>query len=215
MKKYLFAACLALLPSTAFASACDQFFPNGKEIVVPGTQVVCHSFFASVYDTKHEANVFSTELVQTDGKTARVDSFKPDPAVANSPTPADYTNTGFDRGHMTPAADSSNPAQMSDTFFMTNMTPQYPNVNRIAWKTLETAVRAMPFKTVITGAVYPSSYEPTIGTHKVPVPTFLYKIVYLKDGSVKAFEAANVKDNKEAKPVDITVIETQTGIKFH
>lgn len=213
--KNLFIALAMLIPSAAFASPCDQFFPNGKEIVVPGTQVICHSFYASVYDTKHEANVFSTEAIQADGKTPRVDSFKPDPAVSNSPTPDDYTNTGFDRGHMTPAADSSNPQQMSDTFFMTNMTPQFPNVNRIAWKTLETSVRAMPFKTVITGAVYAANYTPTIGKHNVPVPTALYKIVYLKDGTIKAFEADNVKDNKAAKPVDLSVIEKQTGITFH
>lgn len=213
MKK-LFLAAIMLFPTAAFASPCDQFFPNGKEIVVHGTQVICHSFYASVYDTKHEANIFSTELVQ-EGKVARVDSFKPDPAVANSPTPADYNNTGFDRGHMTPAADSANATEMSDTFFMTNMTPQYPNVNRIAWKNLETAVRAMPFKNVVTGAVYNSTFTPTIGTHNVPVPVFLYKIVYLKDGSVKAFEASNVKENKEAKPVDLATIENQVGIKFH
>jgi endonuclease G, mitochondrial len=213
MKNFLFIVA-ALFATPALASPCDQFFPNGKEIVVPGTQVICHSFFATVYDTKHEANVFSTELVQ-EGKVGRVDSFKPDPAVANSPTPADYTNTGFDRGHMTPAADSANDTEMSDTFFMTNMTPQYPNVNRIAWKALETAVRAMPFKNVVTGAVYALSYTPTIGSHKVPVPVALYKIVYLKDGTIKAFEAQNIADNKEAKPVDVAVIEAQTGIKFH
>ena len=149
MRKLLVLAAM-LFTTPALASPCDQFFPNGKEIVVPGTQVICHSFYASVYDTKNEENVFSTELTQPkDTKTPRVDSFKPDPAVANSPTPDDYTNTGFDRGHMTPAADSSNPTQMSDTFYMTNMTPQYPNVNRIAWKTLEEKVRTMDTKTVL------------------------------------------------------------------
>jgi len=214
MKKLLLTLSILFAPVTAFASPCDQFFPNGKEIVVPGTQVICHSFYASIYDTKHEADIFSTELVQN-GKVGRVDSFKADPAVANSPTPADYTNTGFDRGHMTPAADSANDTEMSDTFYMTNMTPQYPNVNRIAWKALETSVRAMPFKNVVTGAVYSADYTPVIGTHKVPVPTMLYKIVYLTDGTIKAFEATNTKDTKVAVPVDVSVIEKQTGIKFH
>lgn len=214
MKKLLLAA-LLLFPTAAFASPCDQFFPNGKEIVVPNTQVICHSFYATVFDTAHEANVFSTELVQPDGKATRVDAFRADPAVKNSPTPDDYTNTGFDRGHMTPAADSTNATQMSDTFFMTNMTPQYPNVNRIAWKNLEIFVRALPFKYVVTGAVYSATYTPVIGTHKVPVPTMLYKIVYLADGTIKAFEIDNLKENKVANPVSIDLIEKQTGIKFH
>jgi endonuclease G, mitochondrial len=216
MKKLILAAFLTIIPTSAFASDCDKFFPNGKEIVVPNTKVICHSFYASVFDSKNEANVFSTELAQNkDKKTPRVDAFRADPAVADSPTPEDYTNTGFDRGHMTPAADSSNPTQMSDTFYMTNMTPQYPNVNRIAWKKLEMKVRTLSFKNVITGAVYAPNYAPTIGKHKVPVPIMLYKIVYLTDGSIQAFAADNVKENKEAKPVDINLIETKTGIKFH
>ena len=140
-------------------------------------------------------------------------AFRGDPAVANSPTPDDYTNTGYDRGHMVPAADSSTPEQMSETFFMTNMTPQFPNVNRIAWKNLEISVRAMPFKWVVTGAYY-ANYNTKIGKHGVPVPTALYKIVYLKDGSIVAYEIFNQSQNKEATKVDVSVIEQQTGIKF-
>ena len=211
MKKLLFA--LLLLPTPAFASACDQFFPNGKEIVVPNTKVLCKSFFATVYDEQHVANVFSTELVQN-GRTPRVDSFKPDPTIPNSPTPEDYTNSGFDRGHMAPAADSSTPAQMSDTFYMTNMTPQYPSVNRIAWKMLEESVRGMEFKYAVTGAVY-KDYTKVIGKHKVPVPTMLYKVVYLQDGTIKAFKADNVAGVKVAMPIDINELENITGIKFH
>jgi endonuclease G len=215
MKKLLTVLFFALSTGSAYASQCDQFFPNGKEIVVPGTQVICHSFYASVYDALHEANVFSTELTQPKNtKTPRIDAFRPDPAVANSPTPADYTNTGFDRGHVVPAADSSNPTQMSETFFMTNMTPQYPSVNRIAWKLLEESVRGMDSKNVLTGAIY-KDYTNVIGTHKVPVPAILYKVVYLNDGTIKAFEADNVKDNKTTKPVTIEELEKQTGIILH
>lgn len=212
MKKLL--AFLAFIATPAFASPCDQFFPNGKEIVVPNTQVICHSFYATVFDNAHVANVFSTELAQDlSTKATRVDSFKPDPAVANSPTPEDYTNTGFDRGHMTPAADSSNPTQMSDTFYMTNMTPQYPTVNRVAWKMLETVVRGLEFKYAVTGAVY-KDYNTKIGKHGVPVPSMLYKVVYLTDGTIKAFKADNVQGVKVADPIDVAEIEKITGIKF-
>lgn len=214
MRRLLFLFAL-LFATPALASPCDQFFPNGKEIVVQGTQVVCHSFYASVYDTKHEANVFSTEATQIKtNKVIRVDSFKADSKVDNSPTPEDYTNTGFDRGHMTPAADSSNSTQMSDTFYMTNMTPQYPNVNRVAWKMLEETVRTMNTKNVVTGAIY-NDYTHVIGKHKVPVPIALYKVVYLTDGTIRAFWADNVKMNKSAICVDVAVVEKRSGIRFH
>ena len=215
MNKIIFSLLLLLLSNnTAFASSCNQFYPNGEEILVKDTKVLCKNFYAIVWDQKHVANVFSTEAVQPDTKVPRKDAFRPDSEIENSPTPEDYTNTGFDRGHMVPAADSSTAEQMSETFFMTNMTPQYPNVNRIAWKNLEVSVRAMPFKWVVTGAYY-ANYDNVIGKHKVPIPTALYKIVYLKDNSIVAYEIFNQKENKEAKKVDVSVIEKQTGIVFH
>lgn len=202
-----------LFATPAFASPCDQFFPHHKELVIPNTVVICHSFYASVYDTKHEANIFSTEIGQEKNHVARVDSFKPDPNIPNSPTPADYTNTGFDRGHMTPAADSNSPTEMSDTFYMTNMTPQYPNVNRIAWKNLEESVRKLNYSTILTGAIY-NGYSNTIGSHKVPVPVKLYKVVYLKDGSIKAFWSDNTKTTKVATAVDLPTLEKATNLHF-
>jgi len=210
----LFFPLLLLFSTSAFASPCDQFFPNHKEIVVPNTVVICHSFYASVYDTKHEANIFSTESVQAKKHVVRVDSFKPDPRVVNSPTPEDYTNTGFDRGHMTPAADSNSSTEMSDTFYMTNMTPQYPNVNRIAWKNLEESVRKMNYATILTGAIY-NGYTVTIGKHKIPVPAKLYKVVYLTDGSIKSFWADNLKTNKTTSEVDLTTLEKFTSLNLH
>jgi endonuclease G len=215
MKKVLFALLLAF-PTQVIASPCDQFYPNGKEIVVPGTKVLCNSFYASVYDDDHKANIFSTELAQDrSNKVTRTDDFHADKRLANSPTPADYTNAGYDRGHMTPAADSSTPAQMSDTFLMTNMTPQLPAVNRIAWKGLEEYVRTLPFKWVLTGAHYSAGYK-TIGTTKVAVPDFIYKVVYLKDGSVQAFAADNTGTSKAVvQPVAIEQIEKSVGFKLH
>ena len=214
MKRLLTVLFFALFSGSAYASPCDQFFPNGKEIVIPDAQVICHSFYATVF--YRGANVFSTEATQTKNtKTPRIDAFRADPAVVNSPTPDDYTNSGFDRGHMVPAADSSTPTQMSDTFFMTNMTPQYPSVNRVAWKLLEESVRGMDTKIVLTGAIYKKEDYNVIGAHKVPVPAILYKVVYLKDGTIKAFEADNVKDNKTTKSVTIEELEKQTGIILH
>ena len=45
--------------------------------------------------------------------------------------PADYNNSGFDRGHMTPAADYSLSQQaMDSTFTMANVCPQSPQLNK-------------------------------------------------------------------------------------
>ena len=155
MKKLIVALFLSLLSTPAFASQCDNLFPNGKEIVVTNTVVLCNEFFVTVFDTTHKANVFSSEIATPrNNKVARGNDFRADQRITNSPTPADYTSTGYDRGHMTPAADSNSDKQMSETFFMTNMTPQLPSVNRVAWRMLEERVRTLPFTYVLTGAVY-------------------------------------------------------------
>jgi endonuclease G len=76
------------------------------------------------------------------GAVPRKDAFRPDDRVANSPTASSYASSGYDRGHLKPAADSrSSAAEMRNSFLMTNMVPQSPNLNRGIWKKLEEGVR--------------------------------------------------------------------------
>ena len=213
MKKTALILAFLLSTTSAYASQCDQFFPNGKEIVVPNTKVLCNTFYATVYDEAHEAAIFSTEIAQPHtNNVERSNDFHPDSRIANSPAPADYTNTGFDRGHLTPAADAADDKEMSDTFLMTNMTPQEPTVNRESWRMLEENVRKESFKTVVTGAVYKYPSK-TVGKHKVAVPVSYYKIVYLTNGKIEAYIANNTQDSKVI-PTTIDTITSTTGIRF-
>ena len=214
MKRLLTTLFFILSPLSAHASDCDQFFPNGKEIVVPDTKVLCNSFFVSVFNTKINGVVFSSEIAQARlVKTERTNNFRADKRIANSPTPEDYTNTGYDRGHMVPAADADDPKEMSDTFFMTNMTPQLPSVNRVAWKNLEDRVRSVPFKYVLTGAIYNTTPK-TIGANKIPVPSILYKIAYFDSGNIAVYIVDNIKDAK-VRTINIDELEKQTLLKLH
>lgn len=214
MKKLLILLALVVAPSQAFASQCDQFFPNGKEIVVPNTVVLCNSFFATVYDPKNQANVFSTELAQERvKKVARTDDFRPDKRVPNAPTPEDYTNSGYDRGHMVPAADADDPNEMSDTFYMTNMTPQLPSVNRVAWRMLEDRVRSTPFKYVITGAYYGPNPK-RIGKHGVPVPDMLYKVSFFPDGKTAVYIVDNLVPKSQVSTMSLDELEAKLGYKL-
>lgn len=213
MKKLL-AALLLALPTTAFASPCDQFFPNGKEIVVPNTKVLCNSFYAIVYDDARNANVFSTEVAQTRAvKVPRKDDFRGDKRISDTPVPEDYTNSGYDRGHMVPAANADDPIEMSDTFLMTNMTPQLPSVNRIAWKNLEERVRSVPFKWVVTGAHYPPNPK-VIGKNKVPVPVFLYKVAFFESGNVAVYIVDNVTPKSQVETMKLEELEAKIGYKL-
>jgi len=219
MKKLLILLSL-LLPTPAFASDCDKLFPNGKEIVVPNTVVLCNSFFVTVYDDVNNATVFSSEIAQERvKKVPRTNDFRADKRIKDSPTPDDYTNTGYDRGHMAAAANADDTIEMSESFLMTNMTPQLPSVNRVAWRMLEDRVRSVPFKWVVTGAYYGASPKcgttaKCIGKAKVPVPQFLYKVVFFESGNTAVYIIDNVVPKSQVSTMKLEELEIILGYKL-
>lgn len=76
----------------------------------------------------------------------RSNRFVPDPEVRRrgwtSAVSADYTSTGYDRGHLLPSADRDDSSRENNqTFYMSNISPQTPALNRRVWKGLEEMVR--------------------------------------------------------------------------
>lgn len=125
----------------------------------------------------------------------------------------DYRGSGFDRGHMKPAADSPTQEAMDESHLMTNMAPQHPSVNRESWATLEGAVRDLVSSTggkayVMTGNLYldeqgqplPPEALQNIGPdgRRIAVPTHNFKTVLLElpngNLSMFAYMVPNVKD---------------------
>lgn len=85
----------------------------------------------------------------------RKDAFKADDAVTVSPSDS-YTNSStYSRGHLCPSADRvASRDQNSQTFYMTNMQPQYQNHNGGVWATLEGYVRSKWQPTNNTDTLY-------------------------------------------------------------
>ncbi|MBO5900555.1 MAG: DNA/RNA non-specific endonuclease, partial [Lentisphaeria bacterium] len=112
----------------------------------------------------------------------RRDKFKADPEIKrNAVRPRDYTGTGFDKGHLAPAADMTYSMQsMNSSFLMSNISPQYPGCNRGIWKRLETQVRKWALKEkkirIITGPVFSGS-PAVAGKANIPVPVAFYKVI--------------------------------------
>ncbi len=108
MKRLMFIIAMLFASPSYAASNCPTLYPNGKEIVVPNTVELCSEFFVTVFDTKNNGAVFSSEITTPrTNKVVRKNDFRADKRIPNGPTPDDYTNSGYDRGHMTPAADSN------------------------------------------------------------------------------------------------------------
>lgn len=112
--------------------------------------------------------------------------FYPDADIpGETAKPSDYTHTGYDRGHMCPAADrSSSRRAMMATFSMANITPQVPALNRGAWKRIEDATRSYAKGghpvTVIADAVFWQTDTLRIGQSRVAVPHAFVKTVRLQ-----------------------------------
>ena len=97
-------------------------------------------------------------------------------------THADYTGSGFDRGHLCPAADrSADLKSVRSTFIMTNVCPQAPALNRGAWKRLEEACRAIARHgqalSIHVDAVFWKADTQRIGRHRVAVPHGFVKTI--------------------------------------
>lgn len=184
----------------------------------------------TAYTLKYRENCEQAEWVaykltaeRASGTYSRTNDFRPDPMVeTGSAELSDYRNSGYDRGHLAPAADMAwSPTVMSESFFMSNMSPQRPNFNRGIWKRLEQQVRnwAKRYKEIyiVTGPVLPDNL-PTIGPNRVAVPNYFYKVILdLKPPEVKGigFVLANQGSYQGLKTYAVTIdsVETLTGIK--
>jgi endonuclease G len=108
--------------------------------------LVNNAYALSYNNSRGAANWVAWRITETDfGDAERQNDFRPDPNLPKTfarITPADYTGSGFDRGHLCPSADrSSSPEANSQTFFMTNIIPQTPDLNRNVWNDFETYSR--------------------------------------------------------------------------
>lgn len=130
---------------------------------------------------------------ELDGPFKRSNKFKPDPDVPGGTcNTKDYTKSGFDRGHMAPAADMTWDEQaMMECFYMSNICPQAPELNRGIWKTLEESIREWAQNGhslfIVMGPIVETKPHDYIGLeHKVLVPDAFYKAVVDTVGTGKA-----------------------------
>ena len=123
------------------------------------------------------------------GSTDRQNNFRPDgilPKGAYQVTPSDYTNSGYDRGHMVPSADRTASEQdNSATFLMTNIFPQTAENNRGPWKELESHCRELLYqqgKTLyVIGGIY--GQKQPIAKERVMPPSRTWKVIIIFDNS--------------------------------
>jgi endonuclease G len=192
---------------------------------VSSGEYIQHAYYSLAYDEDHEqAKWVYYELTpaSVSGAVSRTDDFRPDPKVSTSSAQLiDYKGSGYDRGHLAPAGSMTQSRQsMSESFFMSNMSPQDPSFNRGIWQQLESGVRNWVSEKghlyVVTGPVFKDNIG-RIGVNQVTVPGYYYKIVYSpSDQQMIAFLLPNKKGENalDYYVVSVDSIEALTGIDF-
>lgn len=154
---------------------------------------------------------------------SRTEDFRPDNDNPASATLQDYRRSGYDRGHLAPAYDMRWSSQaMSESFLLSNITPQDHGFNEHIWADLENAVRIWARQCsvvyVVTGPVLTDNME-SIGPDQVAVPEYFYKAVLSSDGANAScigfiIPNRNLHETFWKYAVPLDSIEHLTGLKL-
>jgi endonuclease G len=198
---------------------------KGLEPVSVG-EVVKHTYYTLAYSEKNEQALWVFYLLTNNNFNSsidRSDDFRADPLVkTGSATPADYKDSGTDRGHLCPAADMKiDENSISESFYMSNMSPQLPGFNRGTWNRLEALIREWvsieDSLYIATGPVFKDNLG-AIGANKVTIPGYYYKVIYdpTKEKKMIAFLLRNSEKSQKLQlnVVPTDSIEKLTGIDF-
>ncbi|MGL4412376.1 MAG: DNA/RNA non-specific endonuclease [Bacteroidales bacterium] len=190
--------------------------------------LINHSAYHISYNKEYKnANWVAYKLVGNKLRGAqhkREDKFTPDPKLKHKhTTSSDFTRSGYDRGHLAPAADMAwSKSTMNESFYMTNISPQDPNFNRGVWKRLEEQTRKWA-KTdslllIMTGPVLTPGL-PLMGKSDIVIPEYFYKVVVDPVPPIQkaiAFVIPNKASKSSLRKYAVTIdsVEKLTGINF-
>ena len=191
------------------------------------SQIIRHKGYTLSYN--HEwrlANWVGYVLTaeETYGTVERSDWFAEDPQVKGVKVQhADYTHSGYDRGHMAPAADMKWDEQaMQESFYMSNICPQVHALNAGMWSSLENKARQWARRdsaiVVVCGPIVQHDHM-MIGESCVAVPSHYYKVIaspYGKRPQGIAFIMPNEDLDAPLYTYATTIdsVESLTGIDF-
>ncbi|SEQ70800.1 endonuclease G [Hyunsoonleella jejuensis] len=203
---------------------------NTNEYFLPSStthQVVHHNGYSLSYSEAHE----QAEWVAYELKSSHISNtnhkrpyFEIDKAVKTGAASwRNYKNSGYDRGHLCPAADRRYSKEAHDeTFLTSNITPQEHEFNSGVWNRLEQKVRYWARKYngvfVVTAGVLKGEME-TIGSEQVSVPNQFYKVLIDNNSGDTKMIAFLVPHKDSDKPlyefvVPVDEVEALTGIDF-
>jgi endonuclease G len=194
------------------------------------TQTLKHKYYSVLYSQQYRQAFCSYYHLTKDMSQctlARVDHFVPDSLIVGVHVKTtDYTNNGYDRGHLACQADMCfNKTAMEECFFLSNISPQVSGFNKGIWKKLETQCRTWSDTKgdlfIFAGGILKPGLK-TISKDSVAVPEEFYKIIVHYDANLNIYETvAFLIPNQDINVynlndyiVSIDAIELKTNIDF-
>lgn len=227
------AIAVAFIPSDSAAESHEPVATDQLLLVVEpaGTNsemLAYEGFYVAFNADAHQPNYVAWQLTyehaNAEVTTRSTANFAADPRVAGCATLDDYRNSGFDRGHMAPAADMKWSEQaMDDCHLLTNICPQDRKVNGGPWATVEknarkwTATHGTLY--IVAGPILTDHITRYIGETHVPVPERFFKVIIAPDANPPmgiAFLMPNhpFQGGAQAAVTSIDNIEAITGYDF-
>lgn len=211
-------------------AAVSVHYPDLEEVNLPSDLAQQNQeysgFIVNFNKDNHTPNYVAWELLGTEvtNDVDRSDNFWQDTRIEGCPDYYDYSRSGYDRGHMCPAADQKwSEEAMEDCFVMANMCPQDHDLNGGAWNTLENKERQWAKRDsavmIVAGPIYEESDTKRIGEIGVRVPSAFFKAIvapYLDTPRAIAFVYPNMPTpgNMQDYAMSIDDLEEMLGFDF-
>lgn len=222
MKRFL--TLVLILINLLCYSQDNKFLPS----INNGILIKHKHYILSYVDKYKQAEWVCYELTKIETKNnteRRKGKFMEDPLITTVKVKHDdYTNSGYDRGHLAPAGDMNFEANAEfESFYTSNISPQLKELNRITWKNLEDDIRYYIIRNnvslyIITGGVLNDNLEKIGQKTKISIPNYYYKIVYdEKNNKMLAVIIPNnitVNNDYFIYVTSIDKIEIETHINF-
>lgn len=168
------------------AVTCKEYTPFG--VPMDSDLLLCKRGFAIGYSKERKAPDWTSIILTGENAKNYIDrssmQFEEDASIMleSRATLQDFRGSGYDRGHMVASADADwSKESHADSFLLSNISAQHPDLNQQGWVKIEKASRALAMKyntvNIITGAAYLDETK-TIGLNHVAVPSHYFKVVY-------------------------------------
>ncbi len=184
------------------------------------TQNICFTDYAVLHSGITKTPLWAAEHLTKRGLSKSVerdDDFHPELSLPKDQRAdlEDYSGSGYDRGHLAPAADMTTDKAMRESFSLANMTPQLPAHNRGLWSSLEKKTRELATKRgelyVVSGAIFTGAAIKRINK-RVFIPSSYFKAVYdPKTGESGAYLVPH-DDSKDYETISIEELVKVAGI---